>query len=249
MGLFIAFEGLDGAGTTTQARLLADRLEEDGLTVHLTKEPSEGPVGSLISLVLKRRLVSPRVGRPLDPFPDDLLALLFAADRIDHLQAEILPKLHEGIVVISDRYLLSSYAYQSLGCDLSWLREINQRAGLPDITFLIDVPAPVCLRRIEKERWQTELFEGIEKLSVVRKNYLRLATSRFGEAMNIRTVDGEREISAVHREICKLVNQSSVLDGQGAEPASTGSDTHFRLSSARPPDTRGPGLPFEEEDS
>ncbi|NNE08081.1 MAG: dTMP kinase, partial [Gemmatimonadetes bacterium] len=174
MALFIAFEGLDGAGTTTQARLLADRLEERGLTVHLTKEPSEGPVGSLISLVLKRRLVSPRVGRPLDPFPSELLALLFAADRIDHMQAEILPNLQTGSVVITDRYLLSSLAYQSLGCDLAWLREINREAITPDLTVLLDVPAPVCMRRIEKERWQTELFEGVEKLSVVRKNYLRL---------------------------------------------------------------------------
>ncbi|MFH1278718.1 MAG: dTMP kinase [Candidatus Eisenbacteria bacterium] len=201
MGLFIAFEGLDGAGTTTQARLLADRLESEGFPVHLTKEPSEGPVGNLISLVLKRRLVSPSVGRPLDPFPDELLALLFAADRIDHLHAEILPKLREGTVVISDRYLLSSYAYQSLGCDLKWVREVNAHALLPDITFLIDVPAPVCIRRIEKARWETELFGGLDKLVVVRKNYLRLAASPIGESMNVIRLDGEKEIRQIQKEI------------------------------------------------
>lgn len=201
MGLFIAFEGLDGAGTTTQAKLLADRLESEGVPVHLTKEPSEGPVGNLISLVLKRRLVSPSVGRPLDPFPDELLALLFAADRIDHLHAEILPKLREGAVVISDRYLLSSYAYQSLGCDLKWVREVNAHALLPDITFLIDVPAPVCIRRIESARWETELFEGLDKLVVVRKNYLRLAASPIGESMNVIRLDGEREIRQIQKEI------------------------------------------------
>jgi dTMP kinase len=201
MGLFISFEGLDGAGTTTQARLLADQLEAEGVPVHLTKEPSEGPVGNLISLVLKRRLVSPTAGRPLDPFPDDLLALLFAADRVDHLHAEILPKLREGITVISDRYLLSSFAYQSLGCDLKWIREVNAHAVMPDVTFLLDVPAPVCIRRIERERWETELFEGLDKLVVVRKNYLRIAASSIGESMNVMVLDGEKEIRALQKEI------------------------------------------------
>ncbi len=245
MGLFIAFEGLDGAGTTTQSRLLADRLEEEGYPVHLTKEPSEGPVGNLISLVLKGRLVAPRAPRAVDPFPDDLLALLFAADRIDHLQAEILPKLHEGMVVISDRYLLSSYAYQSLGCELAWLRSINEHAAVPDMTILIDVPAPVCLRRIEKERWQTELFEGIEKLSVVRKNYLRLASSRFGETMNIRTVDGEREIGAVHRDVWNALRGSDLL-GRGGGGGRGASGTAGGIESG----TGGvaPGLPFGEKE-
>ncbi len=219
MSLFITFEGLDGAGTTTQARILADRIESEGLPVHLTKEPSEGPVGNLISLVLKRRLVSPTVGRPLDPFPDDLLALLFAADRIDHLHAEILPKLREGIVVISDRYLLSSYAYQSLGCDLKWVRQVNENAILPDITFLIDVPAPVCLRRIEKERWESELFEGLDKLVVVRKNYLRIAASAIGESMNVVLLDGEKEIRSLQKEIWDKLRSFEKPSRTGGSPA------------------------------
>lgn len=242
MALFIAFEGLDGAGTTTQARLLADRLEERGLTVYLTKEPSEGPVGSLISLVLKRRLVSPRAGRPLDPFPDELLALLFAADRIDHMQAEILPNLQTGSVVITDRYLLSSLAYQSLGCKLSWLREINCEAITPDLTVLLDVPAPVCMRRIEKERWQTELFEGVEKLSVVRKNYLRLASSRIGEEMSVRVLDGERDIEVIQKEIWDLLAARNwIPEGGSSSPKDEG---QIALDLNR---RRGePGLPFEE---
>ncbi|MBN1826331.1 MAG: dTMP kinase [Candidatus Eisenbacteria bacterium] len=233
MGLFIAFEGLDGAGTTTQARLLADRLDEEGLPVHLTKEPSEGPVGNLISLVLKRRLVSPRAGRPLDPFPDDLLALLFAADRIDHLHAEILPKLREGVTVITDRYLLSSYAYQSLGCDLRWVREVNVQAILPDVTFLIDVPAPVCLRRIERERWETELFEGLDKLAVVRKNYLRLAASSIGEAMNMHRLDGEKEIRSLHREIWNLLrDQEEIRRREGGAAPEDRSQLRLTLGGA-----------------
>jgi len=230
MGLFIAFEGLDGAGTTTQARHLADRLEAEGVPVHLTKEPSEGPVGNLISLVLKRRLVAPTAGRPLDPFPDDLLALLFAADRIDHLHAEILPKLREGITVITDRYLLSSYAYQSLGCDLKWIREVNAHAIHPDVTFLLDVPAPVCLRRIEKERWETELFEGLDKLVVVRKNYLRIAASPIGEAMRVLVLDGEKEIRALEKEIRERVGSLSArADGPGRAGEGEGPQLDLRL--------------------
>jgi len=229
MGLFIAFEGLDGAGTTTQARLLADRLEDDGVPVHLTKEPSEGPVGNLISLVLKHRLVAPTAGRPLDPFPDDLLALLFAADRIDHLHAEVLPKLREGIVVITDRYLLSSYAYQSLGCELKWVREVNAPALLPDITFLLDVPAPICLRRIEKERWESELYEGLDKLVVVRKNYLRIASSPIGESMRVVLLDGEKEIRSVHKEIWDRLQAFEKPQRSAAERATDRSQLHLGL--------------------
>ncbi len=245
MGLFIAFEGLDGAGTTTQARLLADRLESEGLPVHLTKEPSEGPVGNLISLVLKRRLVAPQAGRPLDPFPDDLLALLFAADRIDHLHAEILPKLREGEVVISDRYLLSSYAYQSLGCDLRWVREVNAHAVLPDITFLIDVPAPVCLRRIEKERWQTELFEGLDKLVVVRKNYLRIAASPIGEAMRVVRLDGEKEIRALQKEIWGELQKAEPFTGSRSRRERIDRPQLDLESASRPT----PPLPLDEEET
>jgi dTMP kinase len=238
MGLFIAFEGLDGAGTTTQAMLLADRLEAEGVPVHLTKEPSEGPVGNLISLVLRRRLVAPTAGRPLDPFPDDLLALLFAADRIDHLHAEILPKLREGITVVSDRYLLSSYAYQSLGCDLKWIREVNAHAVMPDLTFLIDVPAPVCLRRIEKGRWETELFEGLDKLVVVRKNYLRIAASPIGESMNVILLDGEKDVRALQKEIWERL-RFSVQPGARGGVERGGDESQLGLNLG-PADEPGP---------
>jgi dTMP kinase len=196
---------------------------------------------------LKRRLVSPTAGRPLDPFPDDLLALLFAADRIDHLHAEILPKLREGITVISDRYLLSSYAYQSLGCDLKWIREVNAHAILPDVTFLVDVPAPVCLRRIERERWETELFEGLEKLVVVRKNYLRIAASPIGEAMRVMLLDGEKEIHALQKEIReRLGSLTKPEDGAGVIREVEDRQLGLTLD---PRGTAGPAANGEEHES
>jgi dTMP kinase len=118
----VVLEGLDGAGTTTQGRLLADALRADGRTVHLTAEPSGGPIGVLVRQVLKRRIVG-RDGAPFDPAA---LALLFAADRLDHAAVEIAPKLAAGVDVVSDRFTLSSLAYQGLDLgDMDWVEAVN----------------------------------------------------------------------------------------------------------------------------
>jgi dTMP kinase len=105
-GRFLVLEGLDGAGTTTQARLLADRLRRGGRRAHLTAEPSGGPVGALLRQVLTRRIG----GGEGEGFDAGALALLFAADRLDHWSAEIDPRLAGGEDVVSDRYALSSLA-------------------------------------------------------------------------------------------------------------------------------------------
>ena len=141
-GKFLTFEGLDGSGITTQSGLIKDWLEKQGYTVFLTKEPTDGPIGGQIRLALTKRL---DIGH-------NALALAFAADRMDHLDTEIVPKL-KGVIVISDRYYLSSYAYQSLTNDSSWLMQINSRCLRPDLTILLDTPALVCKRRMEKMRW------------------------------------------------------------------------------------------------
>src|SRR5690606_35984740 len=109
--------------------------------VHVTGEPSGGPMGSLLRLMLKQRVNLSTQHR------EAALTLLFAADRIDHLESEICPHLRDGYVVISDRYELSSIIYQSIGIDddverknfVSWIRECNRFAVQPDITVVIDV--------------------------------------------------------------------------------------------------------------
>ena len=101
-GYFIAIDGIDGCGSTTQTRLLGEHLKSRELKVHLTKEPSELEIGTLIRKFLK-----------MQDIPSATDALLFAADRIQHYYNEILPKLREGFIVISDRYLESSIAYQT----------------------------------------------------------------------------------------------------------------------------------------
>ena len=205
-GFFLTVEGLDGSGLTTQADLLRAALEAQDQDVFLTKEPSEGPAGAMIRLGLARRLQSMLDGKPTR-LDEETLALLFAADRMDHLYNEILPKLRAGITVICDRYYLSSFAYQSLSLDLEWLKQLNSRARRPDLTVFLDVPPEICERRMKKQRWHVELYEETDILRKVRDNYLRVIgqLQRQGEAIEI--VDGVAPPREVHQAILKTARR------------------------------------------
>lgn len=150
-GLLIALEGIDGSGTTTQARLLCDWLTRAGHPVHLTCEPSTGPVGTLLRRVLRREL-----GRALDPAA---VALLFAADRVDHVVHELRPHLEAGTHVVTDRYLSSSLAYQSVGLELAWVQSINARAPAPDLTIYLRIDPAVARSRRAARGEPEELFD------------------------------------------------------------------------------------------
>ena len=163
-GRFIVFEGLDGAGTTTQARLLAERLQKQGRTVFLAHQPSEGPVGLLIRQILAGRAATTQADGKLGMVDERVMALLFAADRLDHLDSLVLPALRSGSVVVSDRYDLSSLAYQSATAPeahdvIPWIRELNSRAVRPDVTVVIDVPAEVAEERRRGRGGVEEMFE------------------------------------------------------------------------------------------
>ncbi len=149
-GRFIAIEGIDGSGTTSQTRALAAWLAQRGHSVVETREPSRGAIGTLI----RQRLSV--VTAPLDPAA---LALLFAADRLDHIASEVEPALGAGAVVLSDRYFLSSLAYQALDCDPAWIREINARAPRPDLTLLISLPVEVAFARVQRRMAQEGAIE------------------------------------------------------------------------------------------
>ncbi|HEX7623612.1 MAG TPA: dTMP kinase, partial [Anaeromyxobacteraceae bacterium] len=148
-GRFLVLEGLDGAGTTTQAQRLAAWLREQGRRVHVTAEPSGGPVGALVRQVLTRRVAgAPGAAGGPAGFDAQALALLFAADRLDHLAVEIAPRLAEGWDVVSDRFTLSSLAYQAIACgDAVWVEQVNARARAPDATLFLEVRPAVALRR------------------------------------------------------------------------------------------------------
>lgn len=194
-GLFIVFEGLDGSGLSTQAALLKKWLDQQNVAAYLTKQPTSGPVGGLIRLALSHRL-------SLSSSPSDdeaIMALLFAADRMDHLATDIRPKLDDGVHVICDRYYLSSFSYQSRSVDLSWLRALHAYCLRPDLTILIDVPPHVCCQRIAQNRWQVEMYEQEEILAGVRQRYHEIVSQLRSEGHDIRIVpgDGERSIPQV----------------------------------------------------
>jgi dTMP kinase len=191
-------EGLDGAGTTTQARLLADALRAEGRTVHLTAEPSGGPVGALVRQVLNRRIAG-KDGAPFDPAA---LALLFAADRLDHAAVEIAPKLAAGIDVVSDRYTLSSLAYQGLATgDLPWVEAVNGRAPAPDLTMFLRVRPEVGLRRRHAASLDREIFEVAAFQRRVAASYETALERLVAAGERVVALDGEQPVDAVARAI------------------------------------------------
>jgi len=200
-GLFIVLEGSDGAGISTQTALLQAGLMQHGMKALATKEPTSGPIGSVIRQGLSHRLVYP----PNQSLGDDVMALLYAADRLDHLRADIMPRLEAGTHVVCDRYRLSSYAYQGASLGQEWVRALNNRSIAPDVTFFIDVPPEVSQSRIEKRGNYVELYETDERLRPVYANYLRLIEQARSEGENIITVDGKLSVEEVAASILQHV--------------------------------------------
>lgn len=183
--MFIVFEGIDGAGKGTQAKMLAFWLRKKGYEVFLTKEPTNGEVGKLIKKILKKDEINPRS-----------IALLFAADRAEHVD-RIKKELDMGKIVLSERYLLSSLAYQGAsGLELEWIYEINKFAIKPDLTIYLDIPPEVGLKRI-KTRDLREFFERVEFLVKVREIYHTL----INKEENIIVIDATKDIGDIQREI------------------------------------------------
>jgi dTMP kinase len=196
-GLFIVLEGPDGAGISTQTPLLRDALAARGLRAFATKEPTAGPIGSVIRQALSHRLVYP----PSKPIGDEVMALLYAADRLDHVSADILPRLEAGIHVVCDRYRLSSYAYQGLTAGQDWVRALNSRALSPDLTIFLDVPPEVSQSRIASRGGYVELYETDERLRPIYANYLSLIDELERAGERIVKVDATGTVEAVSAAI------------------------------------------------
>jgi len=197
-GLLIALEGIDGAGISTQTRMLVDRLRREGFRAELTKEPTDGPVGRLIKSVLSGEVRAHH----------RVLALLFAADRLMHLE-EIYSRVRRGVVVVSDRYLLSSLAYQGLYMPDEWVRTINRYAPPADLTVIVDVPAEVALERISRRGKARELFEDKVVLEAIRERFLKLG-AEFGAVV----VDGDRPPERVHEDIWMALAEKLGVKGR-----------------------------------
>jgi len=175
-GIFIAIEGIDGSGTTTHSKLLAEWIEQQNIPVLLTHEPSDSEIGKLIRIILRDKMIPPATD-----------ALLFAADRVNHTQKEILPALENGFVAISDRYVESSIAYQSSsGLPMDWVAQINCFAIKPDLTILLDVSPTTGLGRKRKQGYR-EKFEFTSFLKQVRQVFLNRANEKSFTIINAET--------------------------------------------------------------
>jgi dTMP kinase len=207
-GRFIVIEGVDGSGTTTQCRLLAERLRAERVPVHTTAQPSAGPVGSLLRLMLTGRVAGAGQERPAW----QQLALLFAADRIDHLDSEILPNLREGLCVICDRYDHSSVAYQSVAGEgpnaIAWIRELNRFARRPDLTIVLDVPPAVAAERRRARSGRSEIFDDDPLQARLCAFYAGLEQHFAGE--RIVHVDGARPEDEVAAAVLAAVKAPAV---------------------------------------
>jgi dTMP kinase len=196
--LFIVLEGIDGSGTTTQLYRLVDHLEARGRRVHPTREPSTGPVGRLLREIL--------LGghRHADGSPIDGLAtaLLFAADRRDHLRREIEPALADGIDVISDRYLLSSLAYQAQEADRDWVSTLARDLREPDLTLLLDVPVAVAAERRRAAGRTEERYDADEMQERIAARYRELVA---GNPRAV-TIDANATVEEVSAAIARAVD-------------------------------------------
>ncbi len=190
VGLHIAFEGIDGSGGTTQCKLLKKFLESKNLKVYTTQEPSSSDIGILLRKYLKDSTIHPSTD-----------ALLFAADRSNHYFNEIKEKLEQNYIVISDRYLESSIAYQAAQTDeisIEWINTINKFIEKPHITIILDIPPETSLAR--KDDQELEKFEESGFLERVRKIYLKRA--KIG---NYFVINSEISIEEVHERVQKVV--------------------------------------------
>jgi len=200
---FIVFEGLDGAGTTTQAARLHDYCTRTGAPGFLTHEPTLEPIGAFI----RRLLTGQEPGRDGSPYrPDErTMGLLFAADRLSH-SGVITAALSRGHV-ICDRYLLSSMAYQTLDSRISaeWVVAVNHGCARPDLTLFVAVPVDVCLARIGARNAEASIYETRAQLETIAANYekmLSIYEKQFGRVVRI---DGTRSIDDVHAAVVAAV--------------------------------------------
>ncbi len=192
MSLFIAFEGIDGCGKSTQARVLAEKLKEFGKDVVLTREPGATKVGKVIREML--------FTTEIDPVTE---VFLFASDRSSHINEVISPSLDAGKTVITDRYLLSSVVYQGIGKDVGkdFVLNVNNpitKNFVPDLTIILDMPVDIALKRVQN----ANRFEKYDLQERVREGFLDEASKN---PEKVKVINGNQSISRVSEDILNLV--------------------------------------------
>jgi len=188
-GFFICVEGLDGCGKTTQTKLLVKMLRRRGCDAFYTAEPSRGKIGRFI----KRHCLhgEKRVSSVIE-------ALLFAADRFEHVEDVIVPAIRKGKIVVSDRYVYSSLAYQgAAGLDLEWIETVNKHAMRPDLAIFVDVEPEVVVKRLKRRK---SVMENLQTQRKVQKVY-----TKFVEKGELAKINGNRSVGEVADDILRAV--------------------------------------------
>lgn len=200
--VFIAFEGIDGSGKSTQVKLLTNSLTKAGHKVYSTFEPTDSPIGSVIRNIFTHKFEADH----------RVIAGLFVADRLDHLLNKtngILKKLEDGYTVITDRYYFSSYAYHGIHMSLDWVIEANSlSAGLlrPDLNIYIDISPEISMKRLNSGRSSIELYETMDNLRNVRNKYLEVI-EQLRNKEQIFITDGNRAPEAIAADIWNAISE------------------------------------------
>ncbi len=199
-GKFIVFEGTDGSGKSTQMQLLGKYLKEHGVPCYLTHEPTDSPFGALLRACMNGRIDA----------DERTIALLFAADRIDHIQNGvngIKEKLEEGVTVLCDRYYFSSFAYNGGFVPLEWVVELNRPAMellRPDLVIYLDLDAEEGMKRIAR-RGETERYESFERQRKIREQYFKVF-AMFKDEENIVIVKSEAKKEETQANLHRLAD-------------------------------------------
>lgn len=182
-GRFIVIEGPDGAGTTTQSKKLAEELD-----AYWTYEPAGNEVGEKVDEMISS-----------DEYSPEAIALGFAADRIIHLEEEVIPRLEKGETVVCDRYYHSSLVYQPvLGADYNWVKQLNREALMPDLTIIMDVSAKIGMSRVKDRGKDGNIFEDLDFQEKVVLEYRSLEDCLIED---IHVVDASRPKKEVFKDI------------------------------------------------
>ena len=195
-GRFIVFEGIDGSGKSTQIQLLQKRLEEMGIPVYLTREPTDGPYGSMLHNIMTGRLEACQ----------ETIAAMYVADRMDHIKNSyngMLKKLEEGFTVISDRYYFSSYAYQGAHLPLDYVIMANSvcaEALRPDLHLFLDLEPEVSFARISKNRTDFEIYEKLDNLKNTRDKYYE-SFDKLKDSEQVAVINADQSVESLSEAI------------------------------------------------
>lgn len=201
-GKLVVIEGMDGAGTTTQSKMLATHLSRVGYKVLSSAEPTGSPIGQEIRNILAMPIAN-------EPNLLTMLALCFAADRMYHVHYTLIPGLKQHDFVILDRYVLSSLVYQGLHLPTSFVKEINQYAIKPDLTVILDLDAQEAHERLSQRAATKDFYEAPGLLGKLRSRYLHFAKD---DPARTVLIDAQGSIDRVHSHLVHVIEEKFIHD-------------------------------------